>query len=512
MMATPGPTAQEQELMTHIFSFREDPEGFVMFCYPWGKEGTPLEEFDGPEDWQLDLLKRLAEHMLKNRRLRSLDLDAEVFKHSTKAGHGVGKSAVISWLIEWFESTRPGAVCNVTANTENQLRSKTWPELSKWVNLSIISHWWDVTATKMKPHKWLADLVREQLKIDDKYWYAEALTWNEDKPESFAGTHSQYGTAVVYDESSTIPRPIWETSEGALTDSKGDKIWLVFGNPTQRDSEFFSCFHLNRRFWTTQTVDSRTVRITNKKHLNQIIEKYGPDSDQARVRVYGEFPHADVDQFISESLVIAAQERSIAPDPGAPLVMGVDCARGGEDQTVIRFRKGRDARSIPAVKMSTDDTMKIVGKVGELIRKHDPDRVFVDMGGIGAGVYDRLRELRYPVTGVDFGAKSSDKTRFFNRRSEMWWNMREGLETIGIDDDPELRADLTGPLYSYVQDTSKLRLETKKEMKKRKLPSPDDGDALALTFAAPVARRDLRMTKRFSRNRVAQNVDYGIFG
>ena len=183
--------------------------------------------------------------------------------------------------------------------------------------------------------------------------------------------------------------------------------------------------------------------------------------------------------------------------------MGVDIARQGADQSVIRFRRGLDARSIRAVKFRIPDLMQIASRVMEQVNSHNPDAVFVDGTGIGWGVHDRLNQLGCPnLVGVDFGAwadrtEASDAAaRYANKRAEMWGFLKEWLKVGSLPDDNELAADLKAVDYGY-DASDAILLERKDDMRRRGLASPDDGDALALTFAYPVARRDWAEERRF---------------
>ena len=241
------------------------------------------------------------------------------------------------------------------------------------------------------------------------------------------------------------------------------------------------------------------------------MKDYGEDSGFIRVRVKGDFPRAGFMQFIDGGRVDAAIARELLADPTAALVMGVDIARQGADQSVVRFRRGLDARSIPAVKFRIPDLMLIAGRIMELVHSHSPDAVFVDSTGIGWGVYDRLNQLGCPnLVGVDFGS-GADRTdaanataRYANKRAEMWGHLKEWCKAGCLPDDRALSADLTAVDYGY-DATDAIRLERKDDMRKRGLASPDDGDALALTFAYPVHRRsweeDRRIEEKLARLR-----------
>jgi len=503
--------AQEEELMLDIFALKNQPEKFVRYCYPWGEHGTPLEHKTGPSTWQMDLFMDITEKLLWNEAQRKDKKDASLIREAIASGHGIGKSSTMAWLSHWFESTRPGATTIVTANTEDQLRGKTWPELGKWVNMALNEHWFEVTATKMLPSKWFGGLVSRQLYIDIKYYYAAAVTWNEDKPESFAGIHSQYGTNFIFDEASTIPSPIWETTLGAMTDEDGDKIWAAFGNPTQNSGPFFECFHKNRRLWKNRNIDSRTVEITNKTYLNEIIEEYGEDSDVSRVRVKGQFPRQGTNQFISGEVVSEAQIRQVEEDRGAPLIMGIDVARFGDDESVFFFRKGRDARSIPVMNYMHMSVLELANEAAKMINEYKPDGIFIDEGGVGGGLVDILLGRGFKVVGINFGSKAKDKNKHLNMRCQMWDDMKDWLSRGAISDDEILYSDLTSPMYKYTGDASTLSLEKKDEMKKRGLSSPDWADGLALTFAAPVSRRDFGPYDINRGVKIVDGIDYDVF-
>jgi hypothetical protein len=174
--------------------------------------------------------------------------------------------------------------------------------------------------------------------------------------------------------------------------------------------------------------------------------------------------------------------------------MGVDCARGGDDQSTIWFRRGRDARSVPAIKLRVGDLMVLSGKVAEQAIRHRAGAVFIDEGGIGAGVVDRVRQMLQGrlVVGVNFGGRADRYTwgdgmpLTANKAAEMWASMRAWLKTGAIPDDTDLMAELTGREYGFDLHNA-IRLEKKEDMKKRGLASPDNADGLALTFAYPVA-------------------------
>lgn len=479
----------EQALMTRLWSpeIRDNPEAFVLFAFPWGQENTPLHKFKGPRQWQRRTLRRIADLIRQNRAAEAMNLAMTAVRMARSSGRGIGKSALVSWLILWMLTTRIGSTVIVSANTENQLRTVTWGELTKWVAMSLNSHWWDVSATKLTPASWLTTLVEQQLKKGTRYWAAEGKLWSEDNPDGYAGVHNHDGMMVIFDEASGIPDAIWSVAAGFFTENIVDRYWLAFSNPRRNSGYFFECFHSKRDFWDTEVIDARTVEGTDRATYNQIIAEYGEDSIQARVEVYGEFPAAGEDQFISPVLVDDAMNRPPYKDPSAPVVIGVDPARGGMDSTVILVRQGRDVVAIRRLK--GEDTMSVVGHVIDAIQEFRPALTVIDEGGLGYGILDRLTEQKFKVRGVNFGWKSKNPVMWGNKRAEMWGSVREWLRTASIPKDRMLKNDLIGPLKKP-NSAGTIFLEGKKEMKARGLASPDAADALAVTFAFPVAHRE----------------------
>lgn len=470
-------SAVEKKLIEFIAADAKHPKRFAQTAYRWG-EGE-LSGSAGPRVWQADIMDTIGTH-LQNAETRFTPLLIAV-----ASGHGPGKSALISMLCHWGMSTCVDCKVLVTANTERQLSTKTMPEISRWFRMGINSHWFKVTATSVSA-----------LSVDhDRTWRLDAIPWSLTSTESFAGLHNRgRRIIIVFDEGSAIPDEIFEVVEGALTDADTEIIWLVFGNPTRNNGRFRECFGRFKHRWVTRQIDSRKVEGTNLEQFEQWRKDYGEDSDFFKVRVKGEFPRAGSMQFIPSDIVDAARARASEAKLYDPLVMGVDVARFGDDQSVICLRRGRDARSVPWVTLRGADTMQVAARVMELAGQWRPDAIFVDGGGVGGGVIDRLRMFKYNVIEVQFGggadrAQMAESTvRYANKRAEMWGNMREWLQGGMIPDDPELAAQLTGVEYGYVlrDGVDAVLLEKKSDMKKRGLESPDLADALGLTFAYPV--------------------------
>ena len=432
-----------------------------------------------------------------------------MFRKATAAGRGPGKSSVVAWLTHWMMTTRIGSTTIVTANTEMQLKSRTFAELTKWVTMSINAHWFDLTVLSMRPAPWFEKAVKEQLQIDTGYYYAQGQLWSEENPDAFAGAHNPLGIQIFMDEASGIPNSIFSVTEGFFTEPTVNRFWHVYSNPRRNSGGFYDCFHTHRDHWRLRHLDARTVEGTDPKIYQGLIDKYGIESDVVRIEVLGQFPNQGARQFISSAVVQEATERELQPDDGAALILGVDPARYGDASTVARFRRGRDARSIPPVVIKHRDNMYVANEVAHLIDRFKPDAVCIDVGN-ASGIIDRLREMGYKVHEVWFG-KTASQPEYANVRTEIWARMREWLNGGCIDKDPRLFSDLTAPEYDFFgKAKDAVILESKESLEDRGVPSPDHGDALALTFSHHVARRDLRVSK--PRARMAADVDYALFG
>lgn len=466
----------QRELVLQIAEFYDDPLGHVLFSYPWGQ--GQLQGRTGPQDWQREFLEDVGREVAK-RGFDGVNAVAPL-QYSTSSGHGIGKSAIVAWLIRWIMDTRPFAKGVVTANTGEQLRTKTWAEMAKWHHLGITRHWWQLNAGAGSMNYYHKD-YREQ-------WRCDAQTSREENSEAFAGLHAANSTPFyVFDEASGIPDKIFEVREGGLTD--GEPMTFDFGNPTRNTGRFYQ--NMEGRFRTRyhrRWIDSRDVEQTNKALFQQWAEDYGEDSDFFKVRVRGMFPDAGSLQLIPMSLYEDNVGREVAVQSHDPLVMAVDVARFGDDKSVIWLRQGRDASSQNNWRtqiLQKVDTMQLAARIAEIANAKRPDAILIDGGGVGGGVIDRCRQLGLDVVEVNFGSKAT-QPGLANMRAQMWSNLRDALQAgVRLPDMEDLRTDLTSVEYGYTL-KNELKLESKEDMKKRGLSSPDLGDALALTYALPV--------------------------
>jgi len=473
------------ELILALASFEKDPLGFVYFAFEW-RVGE-LADDSGPEEWQVQILTDLRDGLISA---------SEAIQLARTSGHGIGKSALVAWIILWAISTMEDTKGVVTANTETQLKTKTWAEVNKWYRLFIGKQLFNITATGI----FSVDPEHE------KTWRVDMVPWSEKNTEAFAGLHNKgKRILVVMDEASAIPDVIWEVTEGALTDANTQIIWCAFGNPTQSKGRFRSCFPGGQfaHRWKSAAIDSRTVSFTNKEQIDRWIADYGEDSDFVRIRVRGMFPRVDAQSFIPYELAKAATLREVPHLAGYRIRIGVDVGRFGDDPSVIYPRCGPDARSFHIEVLLGKDTMEVAAAVAAAYYRLKAEMCFVDEGGVGGGVVDRLRMLRIPVVGVDFGSGADgtnldDGAKYANKRAEIYGAVRNELQRglcIPEHVPGNFSAGMAGLEVTLVQELAaatyshntreEILLEKKKDIKQREGFSPNVADALATTYALP---------------------------
>lgn len=487
-----NPNDQTHQFINLYKDKKNDPYGFVLRAYPWRKPGTFLADEDGPDQWQIDVMEDLRLE-LERRDMSPDELFASI-RLAVASGHGVGKTALVVWLIDWFICTRPSPQIIVTAGTAAQLEKKTWRELAKWHRVSLHKDFFEWTATKY------------YLKERPDSWFAAAIPWSEHRADAFAGTHEKY-VLVIFDEASAIADIIWETVEGAMTTYQC--IWIAFGNPIRNTGRFRACFTKFRDYWITRKVDSRTARKANAVQIEQWRKQYGEDSDFFRKRVRGEFPHQSSNQLVPERAVMMCRELVAYGYETFPIRIGCDVAGEGEsgDDTVIVAMQGN--KLLELIRMHGKDTVQIYTKLVECFdywkKRNDRIMIFVDAIGLGAGVHSLLRRAHIPVIGVISGAAANDPERFINVRIEMWYTMaqavKEGIDMTAVQPDhfERLKDDLINIEYFEHPQNQRFQLESVDDLKERDLPSPDYGTALALTFAYPVPHTVQSASKKFQK-------------
>jgi hypothetical protein len=414
----------------------------------------------------------------------------------------LGKSTSLAVVIWWFLETRDFAKIPCTGPSSHQLRDVLWSELSKWRRSA------DAVSQERGDHPrfWLSKLfestterVYDRSAADE--WFAVARTSGKERPEALSGFHGAPGALLfIIEEASGVLEATYETAEGALS-SQGARVLMV-GNPTRNSGSFAASHKQHRSEYTALHFRSQDSPLVDPEYRPRLVRKFGEASNVVRVRADGEFPKQDDDVLISLELTEAALQRDRVPGAG-PRRLGVDVARYGDDRTVLLLRHGSVVEKIDIY--SKQDTMVTVGYVVIAVKAWRAEEVYVDVIGVGAGVYDRLAELQREkklnatVHAVNVAEAAPERptdqdAQGKTLRDHLWLQMaawlREEAPVFAADHDH--CEDLAGELSSvkYVPDSSgRLVIESKDAMKARHLRSPDLADSLMVTFYVPRPRQ-----------------------
>jgi phage terminase large subunit len=390
-----------------------------------------------------------------------------------RSGHGIGKTAFLSWLILWWVLTRSPSRIACTANTASQLSDILWAEVAKW--------------HRRMPDglKELIEVTSAKVELTGQDSFAVARTARRETPEALQGFHSQNMLFLV-DEASGVDDIIFEVGEGAMS-TEGAKT-VMTGNPTRTSGYFYEAFNKMKDSFFTMKVASQDSTQVGPKFIDDMIKKYGEDSNIFRVRVLGEWPEADDDVVIPLHLLQSAATRDQVAADTTPVVWGLDVARFGTDKSALCKRKGNVVTE-PIKSWRNKDLMEMCGIIlneYETTTWSDrPVEILIDSIGLGAGVVDRLTELDLPVRGINVAESASMGERYGRLRDELWFLGKEWFETreCAIPEQDELIDDLSKPRFTFLSN-GKLKVEGKDEMKRRGLNSPDLADAFCLTFAS----------------------------
>ena len=412
-MATAG-LDLEGQLIEEVAATADDPLAYSQRFYPWGR--GELAQSNGPRKWQAEILASIRDHLQGPTRFQPLRL-------AVASGKGIGKSALVSMVIDWAMSTCGDCKVVVTANTGTQLATKTVPEVSKWTRLSHNSHWWDVKAksiTSMQPGH-------------EKEWRTDFVPWTKENMEAFSGLHNKdKRMVVIFDEASGIHDTIWSNTSSTLTDENTEIIWIAFGNPTRPYGGFRECFGKNKGQWKTFQIDARDVEGTNHAELDRQVSAHGEDSYYVRIWIRGEFPLIGSDQFIAPSDVAAAREAIAVGYETQAKIMACDVARFGDDQSTIGYRQSRKA--VILEKLRGKDTVFVAERVIHWRTIQRPQAVVIDGDGLGAGVVDQIKARGFDEDLFEFhgGATPMDNKKYLNKRSEVWGLMRDWMPNADI--------------------------------------------------------------------------------
>jgi hypothetical protein len=401
---------------------------------------------------------------------------------SIRSGHGTGKSAFMAWCVLWFMSCYYPCKVPSTAPTSHQLEDILWAEIAKWHAAMR-----ERVPQLANEFEWTKE--RFYLKSNPNESFAVARTARPERPEALQGFHSE-NILFLIDEASGVAENVFQVAEGALS-TEGAFV-VMAANPTREEGYFYDSHHKMRDRWAALHWDGEQSPMVSRQYVDDMRAKYGVDSPIYQVRVKGNFAPA-TDGVIPLSLCEAARVREVQPIASAPVIWGLDVARFGDDSTALAKRKG-NVQLEPTREWYGLDTMQVAGMIAAEYRdaREKPWCINVDVIGIGAGVVDRLEELGLPVRGINVAESASASIKYMRLRDELWFLGREWLEArdCRLADDDELIGELVTPKYK-IESSGKIKVESKDDMKKRGVASPNRADAWLLTFAGePVAIRD----------------------
>lgn len=436
------------ELATQALNrIRNDPEFFltdVLGCAPWEKQ-------------------REIVHSIKDHRFTAV-----------RSANGCGKTYILPRIALWFLHAYPPAVVINTAPTWRQVENQYWRNFRE-------AH----IGAKIKLG---GTLYKTKLEIDEN-WFALGLATDENSVVKFQGWHAK-NIMVIFDEASGVSPAIYEAARGALSGGQVVRFVLI-GNPNQNSGDFYDAFrdpafnkiHISA-FDIPNVIERRQIipGLVTHEWVDEMRDRYTEESDIWRVRVLGEFPQQATDTLISIDLI----EKAFGADRELynqnEEIIGLDVARFGDDETAFVHRKGNTARVLKV--LYGNNTMEIAGQAKIFLREHPNAKIFIDVVGVGAGVFDRLKE-QPDVSGRVYGVNNAGKPRseedYINIRIESWVNVRDWLKDAVLEKH-EGFYQLAYPRYK-INSNGKMQLESKEDMKKRGVKSPDIGDALALTLS-----------------------------
>ncbi len=390
-------------------------------------------------------------------------------KIAIASGHGIGKSTLLSWCGLWFLATRDNAKIPCTAPTAHQLEDILWGEVRSSIG---------------NMHPWLRNqfsVSKFRIEMKGSTGFMVARTARPENPDALQGFHSE-NLLFIIDEAAGVDEKIFEVAYGALSTSNSRAI--MAGNPTQVKGFFYRIFH-SENSWVKFQFSSADSELVDQDFINAVKKDYGEDSDVFRVRVLGQFPREGLSGIIPVRLVEEALSRGCRDSDieYASPVLGVDPAWEGEDRSVIALRRGRYAKILFCQRHVPGDIL--ARHAMNLASVNKAKYIFVDKTGVGASCCDALRAFGVKHIRVSFSEKPFGDM-FLNKRAEMWWKMREWFQqdNVVLANYPGIKEDLIAPEYG-IKENGKVYLESKEEMRRKGIHSPDLGDALALTFSLP---------------------------
>ena len=445
------------------------------------EHAIPLERFrDDPVAFVAHALPNAGKPYPKQ--VEMLNLAANERKVSVVGCNGSGKDWTLARIILWWIETRPAAVVVVLATTKRQMVEILWRQLAIAVaNASVPLS---------------GKLTRDRYEISpDRF----AIAFATDQPERIQGFHSPE-LLLIIDEAHAVKQSHLDAAR-RLNASKT----LMAGNALPMPGDFYDSHHGKSDQYKTLRISASDTPnlidgatpipgLISPEDIQDKADAWGEDHPLFRSAVYAEFPDSLDDSLVGKQAVDDAMAESAPSGEGAPsaeederepVYIGVDVARFGEDKSVLIARRGQRVIAIKPLGREMD-TMRVAGEASLMANELRAEAIFVDENGVGGGVCDRLKETGAPVYGVQFGRRAPHPTRFANLRSEIFWELRRLMNDrlIALPNDDTLAAQLLSMRYD-VTSSGQVKLESKRETRKRGIPSPDHADALALAFMRP---------------------------
>ena len=443
--------AEQNAFIEWLRRYRDNP---VLFA----REVLGVE----PDVWQAEVMEAVARG---ERRI------------SIRSGHGVGKSTTVAILCIWYLLTRYPVKIVITAPTSAQLFDALFAEIKRWVNI-LPPQVQELLNVKSD---------RVEIKAAPETGFISARTSRAESPEALQGIHADH-VLLIADEASGVPEAVFEAAAGSMSGEEASTILL--GNPTRSSGFFFDTHNRLKDQWWTRRVSCVDSPRVSAAYVEEMRQRYGEDSNAFRVRVLGEFPLSDDDTVIPMHLIEAAMARDLVEDERAPAIWALDVARFGTDRSALAKRRGQVITEIK--RWAGLDLMQLTGAVVAEYQAQPhhlrPVEILVDSIGLGSGVVDRLRELKLPCRGVNVSESPSMKGTYQNLRAELWFATKAWLEQRGckLPRDEDLMAELAGPRFKF-SSSGRLQVESKDDMRRRGLRSPDLADAVCMTMAADAA-------------------------
>ena len=457
--------------------YHDRPDLFVLECFTWKND-------DGPTRYQIDIMLGLV----SKRRM------------AVRGPHGLGKTALAAWIILWFALTRDGHDWKIptTASAWRQLTRFLWPEIRKWAR--------KLDWSKVGREKFIEN--KESFTLNLRLKTGEAFAVASNDSNLIEGAHASSdevgkgGVLYVFDEAKVIPDSTWDSAEGAMSTPGKNTFWLAISTPGEPSGRFYDIHQRKPGYedWSVRHVTLSEAIFSNRidsDWAESRARQWGKDSAMYINRVEGDFAASDVDAIIPLSHVELANERWYSLNSAKnkyvePVThIGVDVARGGSDKTVFAMRRHFFVDKLE--KHSKGDTMETTGRAVAKANEHTDAILLIEVVGVGAGVYDRLREQlgsdriqAFQPAGRTNRMDFSKQWGFANIRAAAWWNMREILDPangydIALPPDDALTGDLTSPKWKPLSG-GKILVESKEDIKRRIGKSTDEGDAVVIAF------------------------------